>query len=180
MDSHNSSREPVEAYIAPTGLLHNALECRGVGKIGKRIRQVVIFLDSLSDNGAEQGREPVKIEAKQATKELAGRMADFQAYNAPAWTYNAQHLAKSLLSIAQVPHHKRGTAAIHAVIGQINMFGIANAQFDAILQAQACQLLSSHFEHFGCDIHADHARTRPGAANDGDGKISRTRTEVQP
>src|SRR2546426_6358789 len=116
---------------------------------------------------------------EERTEDFARRMADFQADNSPSWSHYAQHLTESLTNIGQIAYSESGTAAVNAVIRQINMFGISNPQLNLVLQPQTSNFSASHIEHFRCNVHADHARSWPGTAHDRNREVSCSSAQVE-
>ena len=56
VDSDNAAAEAIEAHVTPASLLHDVLQCGGVGKGCERVGQVVIFLERFAEDRAEQRR----------------------------------------------------------------------------------------------------------------------------
>src|SRR5712692_1066057 len=117
---------------------------------------------------------------KEGAEYPARGVTDFQADDSSSRPHHAQHLAESLSNIAQVAHCESGTAAVDAVVGQIDVLGIPGAQFDPVLQAQALDLSASNLQHLRRDVHTDHTRSRSSLANNRDGEVRRTGAKVKP
>src|SRR5216683_1438778 len=175
-----TTHEAVKTHIAPTGFFHQRLQRGRSGEIRERLRQVVVFFKGLADNGSKERGELVKVEMKEGAEYPAGRVTDFQADDSSSRPHHAQHLAEPLWDIAQVAHCESGTAAVDAVVGQIDVLGIASTQFDPVLQAQAVDLSASNLQHLRRDVHTDHTRSRSGQANNRDREVRRTGAQVKP
>src|SRR6266566_238895 len=133
VDRYNAAGEAIETYIAPTNLFHDCFQCRCIGEAGEGMRQVVIFLKGLSNDCTKQWSKPVEVEVEKGTENFAGRMTDLQANYASSRAHHAQHFPEPLPNIGQVTYCESGTAAINAIIWQIDMLGIPKTQVNTVL-----------------------------------------------
>src|SRR6266536_5827461 len=94
-------------------------------------------------------------------------------------SYNTQHLAETLSEIGKIAYSESRAATVNTIIWQVNVLGISNPQFNAILQTHACQFKLTLLQHLRSDVHAYHVRAWTGSTNNGNRKIRGSCTQVE-